>query len=126
MKEALTYWKNAINFAEHQDIMKLRVGKEINNVVNTIFPNLLNHYNKFSGLNDSYVDLAGRFLILEGAIDYVTQICPDEPDFFQTGYYLCELVIKALGASATSAQYAAAGAMVFNQLAGNKYSAKSS
>jgi hypothetical protein len=37
MKEALTYWKNAINFAEHQDIMK-RVGKEINNVVNTIFP----------------------------------------------------------------------------------------
>jgi hypothetical protein len=47
------------------------------------------------------------------------------PTFFQTGYYLCELVIKALGASATSAQYAA-GAMVFNQLAGNKYSAKSS
>jgi hypothetical protein len=36
-----------------------------------------------------------------------------------------ELVIKALGASATSAQQAA-GAMVFNQLAGNKYSAKSS
>lgn len=126
MKEALTYWKNAIKFAEHQDPMKLRVGKEINNVVNTFFPNLLNHYNEFSGLDDSYVDLAGRFLILEGAIDYAVQICPDEPEFFQTGFDLCELVIKAPGASATSAQYAAAGSAIFNTLAGNKYSAKSS
>ena len=86
MKEALTYWKNAIKFAEHQDPMKLRVGKEINNVVNTFFPNLLNHYNEFSGLDDSYVDLAGRFLILEGAIDYATELCPNEPEFFQTGF----------------------------------------
>ena len=126
MKEALTYWKNAIKFAEHQDPMKLRVGKEINNVVNTFFPNLLNHYNEFSGLDNSYVDLVGRFLILEGAIDYAVQICPDEPEFFQTGFDLCELVIKAPGASATSAQYAAAGSAIFNTLAGNKYSAKSS
>ena len=126
MKEALTYWKNAIKFAEHQDPMKLRVGKEINNVVNTFFPNLLNHYNEFSGLDDSYVDLAGRFLILEGAIAYATELCPNEPEFFQTGFDLCEIVIKAPGASASSAQFAAAGAMVFNQLAGNKYSAKSS
>lgn len=125
MKEALTYWKNAIKFAENQEPMKLRVGKEINNVVNTFFPNLLNHYNQFSGLDDSYVDLASRFLILEGAMDYAIQICPNEPEFFQTGFDLCELVIKAPGASATNAQYAAAGAMIFNQLAGNKYSAKS-
>ena len=126
MKEALTYWKNAIKFAEHQDPMKLRVGKEINNVVNTFFPNLLNHYNEFSGLDDSYVELAGRFLILEGAIDYATELCPNEPEFFQTGFDLCELVIKAPGASATSAQYAAAGSAIFNTLAGNKYSAKNS
>lgn len=39
---------------------------------------------------------------------------------------MCELVIKAPGASATSAQYAAAGSAIFNTLAGNKYSAKSS
>jgi hypothetical protein len=32
------------------------VGKEINSSKYN-FPNLLNHYNKFSGLNDSYVDL---------------------------------------------------------------------
>lgn len=126
MKEALTYWKNAIKFAQNQEPMKLRVGKEINNVIQTFFPNLLNHYNNFSGLDDSYLDLATRFLILEQGIDYACQVCPNEADFFQTGFDLCELVIKAPGASATSAQYAAAGAMVFNQLAGNKYSAKSS
>lgn len=126
MKEALTYWKNAIKFAQNQEPMKLRVGKEINNVIQTFFPNLLNHYNDFSGLDDSYLDLATRFLILEQGIDYACQICPDEAEFFQTGFDLCEEVIKAPGASATSAQYAAAGAMVFNQLAGNKYSAKSS
>jgi hypothetical protein len=126
MKEALTYWKNAIKFAQNQEPMKLRVAKEINNVIQTFFPNLLNHYNNFSGLDDSYLDLATRFLILEQGIDYACQICPDEAEFFQTGFDLCEEVIKAPGASATSAQYAAAGAMVFNQLAGNKYSAKSS
>ena len=60
------------------------------------------------------------------AFDYACQICPNESTFFQTGFDLCELVIKAPGTRATSAQYAAAGAMVFNQLAGNKYSAKSS
>lgn len=126
MKEALTYWKNAIKFAQNQEPMKLRVGKEINNVIQTFFPNLLNHYNNFSGLDDSFLDLATRFLILEQGIDYACQICPSEAEFFQTGFDLCEEVIKAPGASATSAQYAAAGAMVFNQLAGNKYSAKSS
>lgn len=125
MKEALTYWKNAIKFAQNQEPMKLRVGKEINNVIQTFFPNLLNHYNNFSSLDDSYLDLATRFLILEQGIDYACQVCPNEAEFFQTGFDLCELVINAPGASATSAQYAAAGAMVFNQLAGNKYSAKS-
>lgn len=125
MKEALTYWKNSIKFAEHQEPMKLRVGKEINNVVNTFFPTLLNHYYEFSSLDDSYAELAGRFLILEEAIDYATQLCPNEPVFFQTGFDLCELVIKAPSASTTTAQYAAAGSMIFNTLAGNKYSAKS-
>ena len=125
MKEALTYWKNAIKFAENQEPMKLRVGKEINNVINTFFPNLLNHYNEFSGLDDSYGELAGRFLVLEEAIDYATQICPNEPEFFQTGFDLCELVIKAPGAGATSAKYAAAGKIAANILTGNKYATQS-
>jgi hypothetical protein len=125
MKEALTYWKNAVKFAENQEPMKLRVGKEINNVINTFFPNLLNHYNEFSGLDDSYAELAGRFLILEGAIDYATELCPNEPEFFQTGFDLCELVIKAPGADAISAQYAAAGKIVANLITGNKYAAQS-
>jgi hypothetical protein len=125
MKEALTYWKNAIKFAENQDPMKLRVGKEINNVINTFFPNLLNYYYEFSSLDDSYGELASRFLVLEEAINYATQICPNESEFFQTGFNLCELVITAPGASAKTEQYAAAGKIAANLLSGNKYAAQS-
>lgn len=125
MKEGLTYWKNAIKFAENQEPMKLRVGKEINNVVKAFFPNLLNHYYEFSGLDDSYVDLTTRFLLLEQGIDYACQICPNEAEFFQSGFDLCELVIKAPRSSAKVAEYVATGSAVFNTLAGNKYSATS-
>jgi len=125
MKEALTYWKNSIKFAEHQEPMQLRVSKEIDSVVQTFFPNILDHYSKFAGLDDSYSELAGRFLILEGGIDFACQICPDEPQFFQTGYDLCEMVINAPGTGASSAQIAAAGSAIFNTLAGNKYSVES-
>jgi len=125
MKEGLTYWKNAIKFAEYKEPMQLRVSKEINNVVQTFFPNLLNHYSQFAGLDDSYAELASRFLILEGGIDYTCQLCPDEAEFFQTGYDLCEKVITAPGAGAGAAQGAAAASAIFNTLAGNKYSAQS-
>lgn len=125
MKEAMTYWKNAIKFAENQEPMKLRVGKEINNVINSFFPNLLNHYYEFSSMDDSYGELASRFLVLEEAIDYATQICPNEPEFFETGFNLCELVIKAPGSMAKNEQYAAAGKIAANLLTGNKYAAQS-
>jgi len=125
MKEGLTYWKNAIKFAEYKEPMQLRVSKEINNVVQTFFPNLLNHYSQFAGLDDSYAELASRFLILEGGIDYACQLCPDEPKFFQSGYDLCEKVITAPGAGAGAAQGAAIASGVINTLAGNKYAAQS-
>ena len=76
-------------------------------------------------MDDSYGELASRFLTLEGAIDYATQICPNEPEFFQTGFDLCELVIKAPGADAISAQYASEGKIVANLLTGNKYATQS-
>jgi len=57
-------------------------------------------------------------------MDYATQICPNEAEFFKTGFDLCETVIKAPNASATSDQFAAAGATIFNALSGNKYAAK--
>lgn len=123
--EAIAYWKNAIKHAENSEAMGKRVAKEINHVVQVFFPNILNHYLEFSSLDDSYVDLANRFLILEKAMDYAIQICPNEAELFQTGFDLCETVIKAPGANATSAQYAAAGSAIFNTLAGNKHSAKS-
>lgn len=123
--EAIAYWKNAIKHAENSEAMGKRVAKEINNVVQTFFPNILNHYLEFSSLDNSYAELANRFLILEKAMDYAIQLCPNEAELFQTGYDLCETVVKAPGASATSDQYAAAGAMIYNALAGNKYSARS-
>ena len=125
MKEALTYWRNAIKFSENKPPMKLRVGKEINNVVQTFFPNLLNHYNEFSGLADSYSELAGRFLVLEGGISYAADICPDSVEIHQTGYNLCNKVITAPGSGADAAAMAAGASAIFNALAGNKYAAKS-
>lgn len=122
--EAITYWKNALKHAPNQEAMGKRVAKEINNVVKIFFPNLLNHYKEFSNLDDTYLELASRFLVLEGAIDYAINLCPDNADFFQTGFDLCNQVIKAPNAFASSAQGAAAASMVFNTLAGNKYSAK--
>lgn len=62
MKEALTYWKNSIKFSENKDSMKLRVGKEINRVTNLFFPNILNHYKKFSNTDNAYGELASRFM----------------------------------------------------------------
>ena len=126
MKEALTYWKNAIKFSENKLPMQLRVGKEINNVVQTFFPNLLNHYNEYSDLADSYSELAQRFLVLEGGINYAADICPDSVEIHQTGYDLCDKVISAPGFDADVASKVAAGMAIFNTIAGNKYSARSS
>ena len=123
--EAIAYWKNALKHAPNQEAMGKRVAKEINNVVKIFFPNLLNHYKEFSNLDDTYLELASRFLVLEGAIDYAINLCPDNADFFQTGFDLCDQVIKAPNAFASTAQGAAAASMVFNTLAGNKYSAQS-
>ena len=122
--EAIAYWKNALKHAPNQEAMGKRVAKEINNVVKIFFPNLLNHYREFSNLDDTYLELASRFLVLEGAIDYAINLCPENADFFQTGFDLCNQVIKAPNEFASSAQGAAAASMVFNTLAGNKYSAK--
>tara|TARA_B110000483_G_C18186400_1_gene539101 strand:- start:333 stop:1457 length:1125 start_codon:yes stop_codon:yes gene_type:complete len=126
MKEALTYWKNAIKFSENKLPMQSRVGKEINNVVQTFFPNLLNHYNEYSGLADSYSELAERFLVLEGGINYAAVICPDSVEIHQTGYDLCDKVISAPGFDADVASKVAAGMAIFNTIAGNKYAAGSS
>lgn len=124
MNQGLAYWKNAIKFADNKEPMKLRVGKEINNVVQTFFPNLLNHYKQFDSLDDSYAELVSRFLILEGGIDYACQLCPDESDFFQTGYDLCEEVIEAPGAEASAAISGARASVFINALSGNEYAAK--
>lgn len=120
-KEAIAYWKNAIIFSENLGPTKLRVVKEIIKVIKPFFNNLLNHYNKFSHLDDSYEALAERFLILESIVDFATHICPDEPEIYKIGYDLCELVIKAPEENVTSVQYAKTRLPFFKAIADYKH-----
>jgi tetratricopeptide (TPR) repeat protein len=121
MKEALTYWKNSVKFSKNKDSMKLRVGKEINSVINSFFPNILNHYKEFSSLDNSFQELATRFIQLESGINYACDICPDEADFFQTGKNLCEQVTGAPSIYASGQQGAAVAGALIGAISGNKY-----
>jgi len=121
MKEALTYWKNSIKFSTNKDSMKLRVGKEINRVTNMFFPNILNHYKKFSSTDNAYGELAQRFMVLESGMKYTCELCPDNIEFFKTGKSLCELVISAPSGMASGAQGAAIASGLIGAFSGNKY-----
>ena len=121
MKEALTCWKNSVKFSENKNHMKLRVGKEINQVIKSFFPNILNHYAEFSNLEDSYAELASRFITLESGISYACDICPEEAGFFKTGYDLCDQIIKAPQSYAAEEQSAAISGAILGALSGNKH-----
>ena len=122
MKEALTYWKNSIKFSENKDAMKLRVGHEINKVINSFFPTILNHYKEFSTTSNAYPELAERFITLEAGIKYACEICPEKIEFFETGNTLCELVITSPSNLATGAQGTAMAEGLIGAFSGNKYS----
>lgn len=122
MKEALTYWKNSIKFSEDKESMNLRVGHEINRVINSFFPNILNHYIEFSSTRNAYGELAERFMTLESGIKYACEICPEKVEFFETGNSLCELVITSPTNVATGNQGAALAEGLIGAFSGNKYS----
>lgn len=122
MKEALTYWKNSIKFSKDKESMNLRVGHEINRVINSFFPNILNHYIEFSSTSNAYVELAERFMTLESGIKYACEICPEKVEFFETGNSLCELVITSPTNVATSNQGVAMAEGLIGAFSGNKYS----
>jgi len=92
--EAIAYWKNAIKHADNQEAMGKRVAKEINDVVNQFYPTLENHFIKFKDLDSSYGELVGKFVILEKAQNYATQLDPLNVKYFETGYILCKRVIE--------------------------------
>src|SRR5690606_30928851 len=94
IKEAIAYWKNAIKYASNQEAMSRRVAREIDEAVNKFYPVLENHFSKFQHLDNSYVDLVEKFVILETAQDYAVQLSSNDVKYSITGYNLCKRVIE--------------------------------
>ncbi len=92
--EAIAYWKNAIKHASNSDAMSKRVAKEINNVVNKFYPVIENHYIEFHNLENSYQELVSRFVQLETAQDYATNLDRNNFEYHETGYLLCARVLE--------------------------------
>lgn len=97
--EAIAYWKNALKHAENAEAMGKRVAKEINVVVSSFFKTIQNHFLQFKDLEDSYLDLFSKFLLLENAIDYSNKIDTSNLLCVENGYNLCESVGKLLQVS---------------------------
>lgn len=94
ISEAIAYWKNAIKHAANENAMSSRVAKEIDQVVNSFYPTIENHYKEFSGLKNSYEELVNRFSILEKAQEYAIQLDNENITLFETGLNLCKRVIQ--------------------------------
>jgi hypothetical protein len=123
--EAIAYWKNAIKHASNSEAMGKRVAKEINTVVNSFYPTMENHYKQFHNLDDSYQELVSRFVILENAQDYATQLDPENINYYETGFNLCKRVIDLPRNYASAANSVAFAEGVAGQFSSNKYSRQS-
>jgi len=125
INEAIAYWKNALKHAPNQEAMGKRIAKEINEVVNKFYPSLENHFIQFKSLDNSFQELVGKFIILEKAQDYATQLDPQNIKYYETGYGLCKRVID-IPKQYVIAEYTAAGVLglgqtVMGAIEGNKY-----
>ena len=123
--EAIAYWKNAIKHAPNSEAMSKRVAKEINNVVNSFYPAIENHYIQFHDLDNSYQELVSRFATLESAQDYATQLDNQNNVYFETGYALCKRVIDLPKRYASAASSSALAEGIVGQFNSNKYSRQS-
>jgi hypothetical protein len=123
--EAIAYWKNAIKHAPNSEAMSKRVAKEINNVVNSFYPAIENHYIQFHDLDNSYQELVSRFATLESAQDYATQLDNQNNVYFETGYALCKRVIDLPKRYASAASSSALAEGIVGQFNSNKYSTTS-
>ena len=119
--EAIAYWKNALKHAPNQEAMGKRVAKEINEVVNKFYPSLENHFIQFKDLDNSFHELVGKFVTLEKAQDYATQLDPQNINYYETGYLLCERVINIPIKYALSDISAAWAQGIMGALQDNKY-----
>ena len=124
--EAIAYWKNAIKHALNSEAMGKRVAKEINTVVNSFYPTMENHFKQFHNLDNSYQELVSRFVILENAQDYATQLDSEKINYYETGFNLCKRVIELPRSYAFAASDSAWAEAVSGQFSSNKYSRQSS
>jgi hypothetical protein len=119
--EAIAYWKNALKHATKSEAMGKRVAKEINEVVNKFYPTIENHFIKFKDLENSYDELVSKFVILEKAQDYATQLDSSNITLFETGYALCRRVIDIPKKYAMADSTSAMAGVIIGGLQGNKY-----
>jgi ribosomal protein L7/L12 len=123
--EAIAYWKNAIKHAPNSEAMSKRVAKEINNVVNSFYPAIENHYIQFHDLDNSYQELVSRFATLESAQDYATQLDFTKIDYCETGYALCQRIIDLPKRYVSAASGSAIAEGLIGQFSSNEFSRKS-
>ena len=121
INEAIAYWKNALKHSVNQEAMGKRVAKEINEVVNKFYPSLENHFIQFKDLDHSYSELVEKFVILEKAQDYATQLDSTNIKLYETGYALCKRVIQIPKQYALGDMNSAIADAVLAGLQQNKY-----
>lgn len=119
--EAIAYWKNALKHAANQEAMGKRVAKEINEVVNKFYPSLENHFIQFKDLDNSYGELVAKFVILEKAQEYATQLDSTNIKLYETGYALCKRVIQIPKQQAISDEGDAWAQGIIGAVQDNKY-----
>jgi len=119
--EAIAYWKNALKHSANQDAMGKRVAKEINTVVNAFYPLIENHFIQYKDLDNSYQELVAKFVTLEKAQDYATQLDNGNIVYFETGNNLCKRVIQIPISYASSDSAAAMAEGVIGAFQQNKY-----
>lgn len=93
--EAITYWKNAIKFANDPSAMSKRVAVIINNTVIDFYPSIERHYIEFNDVKGAYTEFIDKFLILDYALSYAVTIDKDNIDLYENGYNLCQKVLNA-------------------------------
>ena len=120
INEAIAYWKNALKHAPNQDAMSKRVAKEINDVVNKFYPSLENHFIQFKDLDNSYSELVDKFVVLEKAIDYATQL-DSNIKYYETGFALCSRVVQIPKQYALADEGAAWAQGIIGAVQNNKY-----
>ncbi|MFY8185651.1 MAG: hypothetical protein ACOVLD_06250 [Bacteroidia bacterium] len=119
--EAIAYWKNALKHAINSESMAKRIAKEINSVLCLFYPIIEQHFIEFKDLKNSYQELVGKFVLLEKAQDYATQLDPSNISYYETGYALCLRIIQTPQKYAIMDYGAALVKGVIGTLQDNKY-----